>query len=36
LARLAVVSPDIGSALFEIARFHPALLRRLTRKVVNL
>ena len=36
LARLAVVSPKFGSAFFEIARFHPALLRRLTRKIVNL
>src|SRR5438874_5009208 len=36
LARLAVISPDIGSPLFEIARFHPALLRLLTRKIVNL
>ena len=36
MARLAVVSPKIGSAFFEIAQFHPALLRLLTRKVVNL
>jgi geranylgeranyl reductase family protein len=36
LARLAVVSPKVGSAFFELARFHPALLRLLTRKVVNL
>jgi flavin-dependent dehydrogenase len=36
LARLAVVSPKVGSTFFELARFHPALLRLLTRKVVNL
>ena len=36
LARLAVVSPQIGSAFFEVARFHPSFLRLLTRKVVNL
>jgi geranylgeranyl reductase family protein len=36
LARLAVVSPQTGSAFFEIARFHPGLLRLLTRKIVNL
>jgi geranylgeranyl reductase family protein len=36
MARLAVVSPKIGSAFFEIAQFHPALLRLLTGKVVNL
>jgi len=35
LARLAVVSPQIGSAFFEIARFHPGLLRLLTRKIVS-
>jgi flavin-dependent dehydrogenase len=36
LARLAVVSPEVGSAFFEVARFNPALLRLLTRKIVNL
>jgi len=35
LARSAVVSPKLGSVFFEIARFQPSLLRRLTRKVVH-
>jgi len=34
LARGAVVSPKLGSILFELARFHPAL-RLLTRKIVR-
>ncbi len=35
LARSAVVSPRIGSILFEFARLEPALLGRLTRKIVR-
>ncbi len=35
LARSAVVSPRIGSILFEFARLQPALLGRLTRKIVR-
>ena len=34
LARSAVVSPKLGSILFQFARFHPAL-RLLTRKIVK-
>jgi flavin-dependent dehydrogenase len=34
LARSAVVSPKLGSILFKLARFHPAL-RLLTRKIVR-
>ena len=36
LARMAVISPRLGSLFLELARFNPALLRLLTRKVVNL
>jgi flavin-dependent dehydrogenase len=35
LARSAVVSPKLGSILFEFARFQPALLGLLTRKIVR-
>jgi len=35
LARCAVVSPKLGSILFEFARFQPALLGLLTRKIVR-
>ena len=35
LARTAVVSPKMGSILFELARLQPTLLRFLTRKVVR-
>jgi geranylgeranyl reductase family protein len=35
LARSAVVSPKLGSILFEFARFQPALLGVLTRKIVR-
>ena len=35
LARSAVVSPKLGSILFELARFQPALLALLTRKIVR-
>jgi flavin-dependent dehydrogenase len=35
LARSAVVSPKLGSILLDFARFQPALLRFLTRKVVR-
>ena len=35
LARTAVVSPAMGSALFQISRWHPALLRLLTAKIVR-
>jgi geranylgeranyl reductase family protein len=35
LARSAVVSPKLGSIVFELARFQPALLRLLTAKVVR-
>jgi len=35
LARTAVVSPKLGSVFFELARFQPALLRFLTRKIVR-
>lgn len=35
LARAAVVAPKLGSILFEIARFQPALLKLLTRKIVE-
>ena len=34
LARSAVVSPKLGSILLDLARFQPALLRFLTRKIV--
>ena len=34
LARSAVVSPKLGSILLDVARFQPALLRFLTRKIV--
>src|SRR5213075_3535223 len=35
LARSAVVSPKLGSILFEFARFQPALLGLLTRQIVR-
>jgi menaquinone-9 beta-reductase len=35
LARIAVVSPRMGSLLFELARLQPALLRVLTRRIVR-
>jgi geranylgeranyl reductase family protein len=35
LARSAVVSPKLGSILFQFARFHPALLGLLTGKIVR-
>jgi flavin-dependent dehydrogenase len=35
LARSAVVSPKLGSILLDFARFQPALLRFLTRKIVR-
>jgi flavin-dependent dehydrogenase len=35
LARSAVVSPKLGSILLEFARFQPALLRFLTRRIVR-
>jgi menaquinone-9 beta-reductase len=35
LARSAVVSPKLGSILFELARFQPALLGILTRKIAR-
>ncbi len=35
LARSAVVSPKLGSILFEFARFQPALLGLFTRKIVR-
>ncbi|MEP7071245.1 MAG: NAD(P)/FAD-dependent oxidoreductase [Verrucomicrobiota bacterium] len=35
LTRAAVVSPVIGSSILELARFQPALLRTLTRKIVR-
>ena len=35
LARAAVLSPRMGSAFLRIARFQPALLRLLTRKIVG-
>ena len=35
LARSAVVSPKLGSILFDLARFQPALLRFLTHKIVR-
>jgi hypothetical protein len=34
LARSAVISPKLGSILFKLARFRPAL-RSLTRKIVR-
>lgn len=35
LARAAVLSPGVASAFLEVARFHPALLRFLTAKIVR-
>lgn len=35
LARAAVLSPRVASAFLEVARFHPALLRSLTGKIVR-
>jgi len=35
LARATVISPELGSFFFQLARLQPALLRFLTRKIVK-